>query len=192
MSACERTTAILEAARDDLAGYIAVSDNDHKLIHEGRAFSVKGNTGSLTAGSGVYYVTFKTAPAAAKRFIHLRPTALYSTANVMLMELHEGSAVTTLGTQVTPLNMNRNLQATHLAQTLVYVGSSTVTDGTQIVQSVAGAGGGANNSGGGSGTIAERVLLPGTTYTLKISNIGSSTASTGYFELYFYEEARAE
>jgi hypothetical protein len=70
----------------------------------------------------------------------------------------------------------------------VSVGSSTVVDGTQIAQLVAGAGGQAGNSGGGFGTVAERVLKPNTVYTVKISNIGTSTASTGYYELFFYEE----
>jgi hypothetical protein len=117
---------------------------------------------------------------------------MFSSANLMLLEMHEGSSVTTLGTATVPLNMNRNLQGKKTAATLVYLGSSTVTDGTQIVQTVAGSGGGANNSGGGNGSIAERVLLPNTVYTIKISNIGAATASVGYCELYWYEEAKAE
>ena len=182
----DRTTEILNAAQDKFAHFIGVSDNDHKYIHEGKGFSIRGNTGSLTAGSGVYYVTFTTPSNGTGKYVHLRPVGLFSTANIMLAEIHEGSTAGTAGSAVVPLNLNRMSSKTAL--TTVTAGSGTVTDGTQIAQLMAGAGGGGNNSGGGSGTVAERVLKQNTVYTLKVSNIGSSTASIGYFELFFYEE----
>lgn len=181
----ERTTEILNLAQDKFAYFIGVSDNDHKYIHEGKAFSVRGNTGALTAGSGVYYLTFTTPASGSGRFIHLRPTSLFASAAIMLTELHEGSVVGTPGTASIPLNLNRN--SPKAAMTTVTVGSGTVTDGLQIAQFISGTGGTGNSTGGGAGTVAERVLKPGTIYTVKISNIGA-TASTGYFELFFYEE----
>jgi hypothetical protein len=182
----ERTTEILDKAQDKFAYFLGVSDNDHKYIHEGKAFSIRGNTGALTAGSGVYYLTFTTPVLGAGRYIHLRPVALFATANIMLTEIHEGSTVGTAGAAAIPQNLNRN--SGRKAMTTVTVGSGTVVDGAQIVQYISGAGGGGNATGGGTGTVAERVLKPGTVYTVKISNIGASTASTGYFELFFYEE----
>jgi hypothetical protein len=181
----DRTTEILNLAQDKFAYFLGVSDNDHKYIHEGKAFSVRGNTGALTAGSGVYYLTFTTPATGVGKYVHLRPTSLFSTASIMLIELHEGSTVATAGSASIPLNLNRNSPRT--ANTTVTVGSGTVVDGIQVAQFIAGTGGTGNSTGGGSGTVAERVLKPGTVYTVKISNIGAAT-STGYFELFFYEE----
>ena len=181
----ERTTEILNLAQDKFAYFLGVSDNDHKYIHEGKAFSVRGNTGALTSGSGVYYLTFTTPSSGNGKYVHLRPTSLFSTAAIMLTELHEGSVVATPGTASIPLNLNRN--SSKKAVTTVTVGSGSVTDGLQIAQFIAGTGGTVTSAGGGSGTVAERVLKPATIYTVKVSNIGAAT-STGYFELFFYEE----
>lgn len=181
----ERLTQIFELARDRVAGFIAISENDHKYIHQGRAFSVRGNTGSVAA-AGTYYVTLTTPSSTSGKFIHLRPTAFFATANLTLLEVHEGSIVATPGSDATPINLNRN--STKTALTTVTVGSSSVTDGTQIIQINAGTAGQAGNSGGGFGTIAERVLKPGTIYTFKFTVIGATTASTAYYELFWYEE----
>lgn len=184
-----RIVEILNRAVDKFAGFIAVSDNDHKYIHQGKAFSVRGNTGSVAA-AGTYYVTFQTPVVGLSKYVHLRPTSFAATANTTLLEIHEGSAVTNLGSAVTPINLNRN--STKTSKMVVYVGSTTVTDGTQITQAVTGSAATGVSMGGGSGTIAERVLKPGTTYTLKFTVVGATTASTAYYELFWYEEDKGQ
>lgn len=179
--------SLFQKAIEAFTGALSVIDNDHRYIHEGKAFSVRGNTGALTAGSGVYYITFRTPIATSGKYMHLRPVLISSTANLLLLEIHEGSVVGSLGSAVIPSNLNRN--SDNPAKSLVYAGSGTVTDGTQIAQWCVGSGGGAgSNAGGGSGAAMERVARPDTVYTVKISAIGSVTATTGYFDLFFYEE----
>lgn len=188
MSAPERTAQILDEAQDTFAKFLTVSDNDHRYIHKGQGFVAPGNTGSVAA-AGLYYATLVTPPASSGVYVHLRPSQLASTANILLMQVHEGSTVGSLGSAFTPVNCNRNRQAAVLPKSLVYMGSGTVTDGTLIQQWAVGSGGsGSGNSGGGMGATQERVLKPSTTYTFKFTNIGTVTATTGYFELFFYEE----
>jgi hypothetical protein len=184
----ERTTAILEGARDDLAGFIAVSDNDHKYIHEGYGFSIIGNTGALSAAAS-WYISFRTPIATSGRFIHLRPAILSSTANLLLMQVHEGS-LATVGTAATPINLNRNKQASIPSKVVATTNATSVTDGTAILQMAVGAAGTGNASGGGGGAGLERVLKPDTLYTIKFTNIGTATATTGYFDIYWYEELK--
>lgn len=192
MSAQERSTEILEIAQDKLAGFISVSDNDHKYIHKGQAFIVAGNTGSLSSGS-TYYTILTTPPASAEIFVHLRPTQLASTANILLMQVYEGPTVSNAGTGASPVNLNRNRQGIIIPKATVSVGSTISADGTLIQQWAVGAGGsGSGNSGGSAGAGVERVLRPETTYAFKFTNIGSTTATTGYYELFWYSEAKGQ
>lgn len=188
MSAGERIAEILDIAQDKFAGFLAVADNDHKYIHEGKAFSLMGNTGSLTAGTGKYYFTLLTPPASSGIYIHLRPALIAATANQMMLQLHEGSVVGSAGSVAVPVNLNRN--SAKLSQAVVRTGAGTVTDGTLLMQWVVGSGSGAQGAGGGAGGTVERLLKPGTLYTFTITNIGAVTASTGYFEMFYYDETK--
>lgn len=189
MSANERTAELLDNAHDDWAGFLAVSDNDHKYIHLGQGFFVPGNTGSVAA-SGSYYATLITPPASSGIYVHLRPAQIASTSNILLLQVHEASTVVALGTLAVLVNGNRNRQSAVLPKALIYMGSSSVTDGTLIQQWAVGTGGAGSSTGGSSGAPQERVLKPDTRYTFKFSNIGTVTATTGYFELFFYEEGK--
>jgi len=190
MSAVERVAEILDEAQDGFDKFLAVSDNDHKYVHCGMGFVNGGNTGSLSAGA-TYYASFVTPPASSGVYVHLRPSQLASTANILLMQVHEGSTVGSLGTANASINCNRNRQASNVPKSIVYLGSGTVTDGVLIQQFAVGSGGsGSGNSGGAVGAVQERVLKPSTIYTFKFTNVGSSTATTGYFEMFFYEEGK--
>jgi len=186
MSAPERTTEILEEARDAFTGALGVMDNDHREIHEGKSFSVIGNTGSLAAAA-VYVVTLLTPVASAGKYIHLRPAKLLSTANLLAVQVYEGTSSTD-GSAYIPINRNRN--SSNLAGTVVTVGVANPVYGTIVGQDGAGAAGTGNASGGSAGGTQEIVLKPGTLYLVKFTNIGAATATTGYFDLPFYEESR--
>lgn len=191
MSAQEETARILSIAQDKLAGFLAVSDNDHKYIHEGKGFTYIGNTGSIAA-AGTYYLTFKTPPASSGKYVHFRPVKFSSTANILLLQLAKQAVPNSIGTEAKLLNRNHNFQNTpgYLPLTKLYYGGSVTSDGTFFDQGVAGAGGVPSSSGGGqTGGNQESVLLPDTYYVAKFTNIGSTTATVGYFEFFIYEES---
>lgn len=172
---------------DLFTGFITQITGDHRYIHEGKAFSYIGNTGALTAGSGTYSLSILTPVDTSKIKIHFRPSKLCATANTMLLTVADGSTVTG-GTAAIPLNRNRN--STNVSKVVLTAGVTVSVAGTTIEQDAVG--GGTNpstNQGGAAGANQEIVLKPGTTYSIKIDNIGSVTASTGYFELFWYEES---
>lgn len=179
-------TKLIAPMVDLITGFLTIITGDHRYIHEGRAFTYLGNTGSLAAGSGTYSIAITTPVDTSNLRIHFRPVKFSATANTMLMTIAEGSAVSG-GTAGTPFNRNRNSHNTSKVS-LTY-GVTVTTAGNTV--GVVAVGGGANpsNSVGGTGNGNEELVLkPGTTYSIKIDNIGATTASTGYFEVFWYEE----
>lgn len=173
---------------DAITGAITQITGDHRYIHEGKAFTYIGNTGSLAAGSGTYSVSILTPVDTSGLRLHFRPIKLSATANTMLMTVAEGSTVTG-GSVAVPFNRNRN--SSNKSNCIFTAGVTVSVAGSTIGQEAVG--GGSNpstNSGGCGGANHELVLKPNTTYSIKIDNIGSVTASTGYFELFWYEETK--
>jgi len=185
MSAIERVADILETARDPLAGFLAVSDNDHKYIHLGKGFSLVGTTGSL-AEDAKWYVSFRTPPASSGKYVHLRPAVLASSANLLVVTLLEGAAFTA-GDAAVPLNLNRNSPL--VPSSVLTTNATSVSGGTSILLLQAGEKSGSQGTGGGVGAAMERVLKPDTDYVYKFHNAGTVTATIGYFDLFWYEEA---
>lgn len=192
MSALERVAEIFEKVLDEPAGFLAVSDIDHKMIHEGKMFNVVGNSGALNAAAE-YYITILTPPASSGIDIHFKPASLSATANIMLLQIAKGVVPNEIGTPVTPVNRNDKLAATHKAKLKVWVGSTVTTAGATVDEVTAGSGGLPSRlSGGGSPGGYERELLPDTYYSVLIKNIGASTESTGYYNLQWYEAENAD
>jgi hypothetical protein len=180
-----RITQILEKALDRFTQSPSVITTDHKYIHDGLGFKLIGNTGSL-AGDATYSIGFVTPNKASNAYIHFRPALFYASANNMRIELYEGAALAG-GSAGAPVNLNRNSEtASKVTSTL---GATTATGGTLIWQDVSGAGSSPSNRTGGasSGAEHERVLKPATSYRITVTN-GPSTASVGYYELFWYEE----
>jgi len=179
---------LLAAMADTLTGFLTSITGDHRYIHEGRAFTYLGNTGSLVAGSGTYSISILTPVDTSGVRIHFRPVKISATANTTLMTIAEGSVVTG-GSAVIPFNRNRNIPK--LSKAVVTSGVTVSTAGETRAQIVVGGGSNpSNNAGGQDGGNEELVLKPGTVYSVKIDNIGSTTASTGDFELFWYEEEK--
>lgn len=186
MPANSTIASIFEKVKDSITGFVTQITGDHRYIHEGKAFTYIGTTGSLAAGSGTYSVSIHTPTVLSGKKIHFRPAKLSSTANTMLLTVTEGST-TTGGTAATPINRNRNSSA--VSQSVVKAGITVSVAGTTIHSEAVGGGSNPSNSvGGAGGANEELVLLPDTEYAIKIDNIGATTASTGYFELFWYEE----
>lgn len=173
-----------ELENEELTHYKATISSDHAYIHKGMAFTYAGNTGSLAAGA-TYTVSFTTPT---NKTIHLRPTAFYSTANAMELRIAEKSTVTG-GSAGTPINRSRIVKSNPFV-TIAY-GVTLSAEGTILDYFYAGSQGAGANRNGGSGVPADEeiVLAKNTIYSVRIENIGATTASTGYYKLFWYEES---
>lgn len=174
---------LAELENEALTHYKATISSDHAYIHKGIAFTFAGNTGSLAAGA-TYALSFTTP---LTKTIHLRPTGFYSTANAMELRISEGATVTG-GSAGTPWNRHRGINIP--TKVLIGYGVTLSAEGTIIDYEYAGSQGAGANRNGGTGVPADEeiVLKPSTIYSIRIENIGATTASTGYYKLFWYEE----
>jgi hypothetical protein len=174
---------LAERENEELTHYKATISSDHAYIHRGIAFTYAGNTGSLAAGA-TYSVSFTTSLTGT---IHLRPTGFYSTANAMELRIAEGSTVTG-GSAGVAINRHRGMNRP--ATVTIGYGVTLSVEGTIIDYEYAGSQGAGANRSGGTGVPADEeiVLAKGKIYSVRIENIGATTASTGYFKLFWYEE----
>jgi hypothetical protein len=183
MNELSRLLSIAEDENEYLTKFKATISSDHAYIHKGIGFSFLGNSGSLAAGAA-YSVSFKTPP---NKTIHLRPTGFYAIANAMELRIAEKSTVTG-GTAGAPINRNRLSKQNTFVN--IAIGITLSAEGSVVDSFYAGAQGVGGRGEGGLGVPAdeEMVLLRDETYSIRIANIGSTTASTGYFRLFWYEE----
>lgn len=163
----------------------ATINTDHAYVHEGKGYILSGNTGSIAA-AGVEHISFRT-PMARDGVIHLRPARISSTANSLAISMVE-NAVMTGGTLAVPQNLNRFKR--NKSKVIAYTGATLTTagNGGTIYLDAVGSGGASNRSGGDSASGEERVLKPDTVYSITFTNIGSATATVGYYTLFWYEE----
>lgn len=174
---------------DQRTGMAVSISGDHHYIHNGIAFVLCGNTASIAA-SGVEHIYFKT-PAASKGVIHFRPSKIASTANSLSVTMIE-DAVMTGGTAATPQCLNRLPGQKRSSSVTVTTAATLTTAGTggTIYLDAVGSGGASNRAGGDGAAAEERILKPDTVYQITFTNIGSSTATVGYYQLFWYEEKR--
>lgn len=182
-------TQTLEWVSDKFTRFFTQISGDHRYIHEGKAFSVIGNTGSIAAGNS--YVVSITTPPKERAYIHIRPAIVGASANVTSVTIAEGATVTS-GSATIPVNLNRNSKKVSYV-TARLAPTVSVAGGTTIYQEIIGTGGATPARAGGSGGAEhERVLKPNTTYTITFTVIGATTASTAYFDIWWYEEPMGE
>lgn len=181
----ERLTELIELASDSFTHFQTGISGDHRYIHEGKAFSIIGNTGSVASGSS-YSLAIKTPVDTSVAYIHLRPAITAATTNVTSVTVAEGSTITG-GSAVVPINLNRN--SINKSKVKCTAGVTVSAAGTTIYQDIFGAGGATPaRAGGSSGAEHERVLKPDTIYSITFTVIGATTASTAYFDVWWYEE----
>jgi hypothetical protein len=105
----------------------------------------------------------------------------------MELRIAEKSTVTG-GTAGAPINRNRLSKQNTFVN--IAIGITLSAEGSVVDSFYAGAQGVGGRGEGGLGVPAdeEMMLLRDETYSIRIANIGSTTASTGYFRLFWYEE----
>lgn len=168
--------------RDRLTNAPLAISTDHNYIHRGKAFTLSGKTGSIAAGA--QYVIRFTTPA--DKYVHLRPTSWASTANLGEFRISQGST-TSAGSALTAYNRNNISSKTSLVTIL---GGATMTvEGTSKLFDSVGIGGTSTRAGGaGGGEDNEIVLAQNTVYTFTFANVGATTATVFYYNLFWYEE----
>jgi len=174
-----------QKSMDALTSTLRTITMDHAYIHEGKAFRTNWKTASLAAGATETTV-ITTGPTT--KYVHLRPAVFASTANLAEVTITEGATVTG-GTALTVVNQNRNSALTTTA--IVKQGVTISVAGTlEVGKYSIGSGGipSAPKSGGSVGADNEIVLKPSTAYTIEIKNVGSTTATVVYANLFWYEE----
>jgi len=161
---------------------VSISLEDRYLI---RGWAWRVGTGYVTLASANDYVTINfTTPATG--------TTLYSFANVdktgneLLVSFIEGG--TYAGGSSTPLwNYNRvvgDASPPFAAKTGLSTASATITGGTSSpIRLIPGNAQGANKSAATSEAVDGIILKPNTSYTLKISAVGSSTTLAAYISV---------
>lgn len=155
---------------------------DHNYIHKGKAFTLSGKSGSIASGSQ-FVIKLETP---ADKYVHLRPTSWASTANLGELRIAQGST-TSGGSAGTPHNRNHN--STRTASVVVTTGATMTVEGTVKNYSSAGTGGTATRDGGsGPGENNEIVLDQSTVYTFTFANVGATTATIFYYDIFWYEE----
>lgn len=171
---------------DHFTGMQAVISSDHSYIHDGIGYVLCGDTGSIAA-AGVEHISFTTPGPNIGKVIHLRPAKFSSSANSASITITEGASMSA-GTLAVPQNCNRNKD--NKSQCKIYTGATLGTAGLggTIYKENVGTGGVPNRSGGTGGSDEERVLKPGTTYSITFTNTGSSTATVCSYMLFWYEE----
>lgn len=170
---------------DDFTGYQAFVGSDHAYIHKGIAFTAIIDTGSISAA---YYIAFTTPSVASGKEIHWRPIGSTSSANYVQYTLYEGDSFTG-GTDVTPINRNRNSDGTTLMQSFVKGATATPTGTIIDLSGIGSSGIPRARSGGGDGANEELLLKQNTNYILALVPDGA-TVCTG--KLFWYEEDEYE
>lgn len=173
---------IHESHTDRLTSAPLSMSTDHSYIHHGKAFTLSGKSGSVAAGSSAT-ISFRTP---ATKYAHWRPAVWSSTANLGELRIAQGSTFSG-GSAATVYNRNHN--SSKVSGVVIKTGVSLTVEGTVKYYDTVGTGGNhTTRAGGGGGENHELVLKPDTEYTLTFSNIGATTATVFYWQLFWYEE----
>jgi hypothetical protein len=177
----------ISAAVESFTSAFKMVTTDHAYIHAGIAYRVMGKTVSLAAGAKANVAL--TTPADTVGYAHMRPAAFASTANILEVRVTEGETITG-GSVITPVNQNRN--SSRVSAVVAKSGVTVTPAGLNVGTYSIGSGGAPSvpRSGGGFGQDNEILLKPATTYVFEFENIGSSTATVAYYNLFWYEEKR--
>jgi hypothetical protein len=161
-----------EIWKDAYTGSIVQIDIAHAAIHLGKYFS---HSGIVNVANGASFNHLFIPPSPGGKFIHLRLFILTSSAAPIEHRLFEGTTVSANGTAQTGYNFNRN----HANATMPLYHTPTITaDGTAIHTNLTSGSKQAGGAGETSGT--EWVLVQGTTYMSRITNVSGAAADVGY------------
>ena len=175
--------------RENVTGGHKSINTDHALIHAGRAFSFSKKFS--IAAAGISYVQIKTP---ASKYVHLKPIKVSSDGPKIDVAFIEAPTVTDGTNAVALVNRNRPMASAYTFGTLAYDNPTSVSSGTIIEADYIGGGSGgtpvAATIGGALNNDNEFVLKQSTSYLLKITNSGASTAAV-QANFFGYEEDSA-
>ena len=156
-------------ALDKSGGFKTISELQN-AVHDGRAFGFSSN-GTVTAGASLILLGVTGALQ-----VHFDGFLCDISQGPFLLEFYEAPTVTTLGT-IQP-SRRRNRINTTVSEMLLYEGGTVSANGTLITNDLLlGIGQGSNIISGTAGLDDGFVLLPNTTYMIKMTNQAASTTS---------------
>ena len=164
------SSEVLTNAQDSDTYHIGMITTDHKMIHEGKMFSIDKIQAALATSAAVY-IGIRT-PAVASGYVHLRPGTLSSSADVGRVSLIETVSFSA-GDEYCPINHSRHKELTHIAASKVWLGVTPVVQTTIVTTK---AGGNFGNQPAGDGVEIVSDAAGDTTQTVTI--YGTITGTT--------------
>lgn len=168
---------------EEITGSALAISTDHSNIHAGIAYTTTNKFTIAAAGSAYLEMIV---PAGA--YVHFKPVSMQTDGPKITIQLIEAPALTTGSTAVVPANRRRVATPT-VSIVTVKSNPTAVSAGTVLDQDYigGGTGNGQTVTGGNASNDNEWVLKPATTYVLKVTNGGASSADVN-IKTFWYEE----
>ena len=167
-----RLTEIFEQSQESLTGFQTMISSDHNYIHQKKGFSISTNTGSL-ASAATYKFAFTTPAASTGKYVHLRPVSFSSSANLMLLQIHEETDFTG-GTILSADNHFREADP-EVADSVFKYGVTAALTGRNIIASTAGGNFGNQPNNDGVEIVSDNAADVGMVVTLYGTLHGATT-----------------
>lgn len=158
---------------------------EHARIHEGHGFDVDIEF-TLTGITPKYYHI-----ATGSDEIHLKDIVITTNKPDIKLYLYKNPTVTLNATPTQETIFNSDDDSTNVTTLKIYNNSTVVTDGTvRKVYYLSGSSGVGHSSAGEASAygVWEFILLPNTSYLIKIIRIVADGDTTGVFKIRFYQE----
>ncbi|NCC35505.1 MAG: hypothetical protein EOM24_26360, partial [Chloroflexia bacterium] len=144
------------AQEDTLTGFHTTIDGDHRYIHDGLKFNAPIEV--TMAQDDIYKLSFLTPTVLSGKYVHWRPSLVYSSGSALYVRLYEDVSSGETGSAVTAYNMNRG-SATTSASTIKEGVTADVSAASPIAIFAVGAAGGPQSRSGGAAGASEEIVL---------------------------------
>jgi len=170
-----------DALPQDPSGAVYTITKEHRDTHAGKVFSLRLEQASVGTGGYNYLIRV-----GAKQ-CHFSYGAVMRSDGI-IMRFFEGSVVSANGSDLTPINDNRDLAGHVAVPVTLFSGAPTITTAGDQIDVKYAASGAVGNSGGGVVNLEYQwVLKRNTNYILRVAPAAGT--HTAYTEMKFYEVA---
>lgn len=161
----------------DVSKALTTMDLEHRRIHDGLAWSVSIDCGSIDS-LAKKYILFKNTT----EYMHFRSYTFEAIDGPFLVKLFENPTITADGTL--QVEKNRKTMASDDSSLEVYLSPTVTSNGTLLEYDILG---GSFKSGGSvSGTFQEWILDLNTSYLLELHNVGNQISTNNVVNAFWY------
>lgn len=165
ISGLGKDSNVHELSCDQLTGAVHTANPLQASVNGGEAFTASMLATNI-AGAASTSLAFKTPTVASKKFIFLESEEFYSSGTKTRTDLYETTAAQAAGSDITPLNKNRNSKAVSLMQNVKIGATLDLTGATMLENTMFITDGGRRMAG--------YILKPNTWYVRLFTNLGAS------------------